>query len=276
MPRFVQDPPIKEFYGQVITGVADPATTAANRRTLAVRRGFREILVRNADATAAEVLRWAFFPKIVHVFWYDDSATKDVDKWIDLLGDSKAMLDSAQTSISQFTLAAADRLYIATTDRHGGFLTTIDGTILNNNTATITGEYSTRSGFVATGITDGTTTGGATLGQNVAGNVIEIDTAPADGVWQPIVLNKVISSAPLLDGNKYYWFRIVPSTLLDAVEFEQITTLVRTIVNDTGNSEAAFFANNSEYTIDVSDWVGGIEYWVTEGAVTGHVTWIKR
>ena len=269
--------PIKEFFGQQITALQNPATTAANRRTSALRRGFREILVRNTDTTAADDLRWAFVPKIVYVFWYDDSATKDVDKWISLLGDSRAMLDSAQTGITQFTLAAADLLYVATVARHGGLLPTIDGTILNATAATITGEYSTSQGFVSTAITDGTATGGATLGQNVAGNVIEINTAPADGVWQPILLNKVIASAPLLDGNKYYWFRIIPNTGIQAVEFEQLTTIVETIVDDTGDSQAAFFANNSEYTTDVNDsFVGGVEYWATGGDAIGHISWIKR
>lgn len=276
MPRQIIDAPIKEFFGQQITALQNPATTAANRRTTALRRGFREILVRNTDATAADDLRWAFLPKIVHVFWYDDSQTVDSDKWIDLLGDSKAMLDSAQTGISQFTLAAADFLYIATTDRHGGFRATVDSSINNDNTsAALTGEYSTRSGFVSTGLTDGTDSGSnAPLAQS---GPIEIDTAPADGVWMPIVLNKVISSAPELDGNKYYWFRFTPNALLDAVEIEQLTTLVITIVNDTGDSQAAFFANNTEYTTDVNDsLVGGVEYWATGNDVIGHISWIKR
>ncbi len=276
MPRQIVDAPIKEFFGQQITALQNPSTTAANRRTTALRRGFREILVRNTDVTAADDLRWAFLPKIAYVFWYDDSQTKDEDKWIDLLGDSKAMLDSAQTGISQFTLATADFWYIATTGRHGGFKVDVDGSTNNSNgSAALTGEYSRGNGFLSTAITDGTDTGSTTpLAQD---GPIEIDTAPADGTWQPIVLNKVVSSAPLLDGNKYYWFRFSPLALLTAVEIEQLTTLVETIVNDTGDSEAAFFANNTEYTTDVNDsLVGGIEYWATGGDVIGHISWIKR
>ncbi len=275
MPRRVLDAPIREFYGTQLTALQNPATTAANRRTINLRRGFREMLLRNTDANAADDLRWAFVPKITYVYWYDDSATKDADKWIDILGDSRAMLDSAQAGTTQFTLAAADRLYVATTERHGGFEMDLDATINNDNAATITGEYSKRTGFVATGITDGSATGGATLANDLG--PIEIDTAPADGDWMPVILNKVIPSAPLLDGSLYYWFRIVPNTLLDAVEIEQITPLVITIDNDTGNSEAGFFANNTEYTVDIDDSrVGGMEYWATGGDVVAHLTWIKR
>ena len=93
MPIIVQDPGIKDMWGEQVTAQATPDTTAANRRTINLRRGFRYKLLRNTDPTALDDLRYAYLPKITYVYWYDDSQTQDADKWINILGDSQAMLD---------------------------------------------------------------------------------------------------------------------------------------------------------------------------------------
>lgn len=224
-------------------------------------------------------------PRITAVLFYDNSA----DTWLDLLGANKNILNSSQTGTARFTMDASDFLYIATIDRVGGFRFDLDGTLINNDASTGNLDYSAVGGFVNTAITDGTATGGATLGQD--GN-ITITTVPADGTWAPIALSKVISMSQaaqdaLSEVNvKRYWVRIYATAItgapLDEVEIEQLISLVpdKNAANtDNAAGGLIFVQSNTEYTEDIDlDYVGAIEYQSDETTTqrTLGLNWLYR
>lgn len=264
----IVDDPIQAFRGiGVLTTLQNVGTTAANRSALNLRAGFREILIE----TLSQDSRIALVPKIVAVYWHDDST----GVWTDLLADKPvpAILDSGQTGTAAFTLAAADNLYIATVGRVGGFR--FDLTSLNNNaSAALVVQYSSSSGFTTVTVTDGTDTGSNTpLAQD--GN-ITMDAVPAATAWVPILLSDVVSGAPTVD--KWRWIRMSPGAALDIVSINQLIPLAVAVADDYGDSDGGHFDDAREYTIDINDSVvGALEYWTAGGSNgTIYLTWIKR
>jgi hypothetical protein len=176
--------------------------------------------------------------------------------------------------IVQFTLDTDDFLYIGAVAPIAGARFTIDSTILNNNAATLTGEYSSSSrGFRASAITEDTTSGGAPFGK-ASGN-FEFDTVPGRGTWVAMDLHKGQPSYPG-QGMKLYWLRIVTDTLLDAVEIEQIAALLEVVANDTGDADAFHVDDLREYTVPMDGSVGGIEFWSTGTDSTINLSWLVR
>jgi len=275
--RIVDEPIAGFYYEQVTTLANDAGGATTDRRSINLRRGFTEVMV-----YASAAARLGLAPRIAALYWYDASA----NAWHDLLVDDRAVLNPAKTGTVQFTLAAADYLYVATTDRVGGFRVDIDDTILNNNAATLAFQYSSAGSFVTTAITDGTASGGATLGGAI-GN-ITVTTMPADGVWSPLVLGKALgmsgaqlSSLPAVN-ERFYWCRMQPSALLDAVELEQITTFVPDgVAANTANAPGglALLVATTVHTIDIKvEETGSLEY-ISHGTATTptiDITWIRR
>lgn len=270
MPIPVKDRGLRKIRGIApLTGLVDPVTSPENRRAINFRSGADEFLIE----TAAQDSRIAMTPRIAEVWWHDVSA----NRWHDLRahGDSPgAILDSRQTGIVQFTLDSDDFLYFGAVDVIAGMRFTIDSTILNNNAATLTGEYSSGgSGFTASAITEDTTSAGAPFGK--ANGNFEFDVVPPAGTWIPIDLHKPRPDYPG-QGMKLYWMRIATSALLDAVEIEQVAAFAETIVNDTGDADALHADDLREYTIPLDGSVGGIEFWTTATDSTINLSWLLR
>lgn len=183
-------------------------------------------------------------------------------------------MDSAQTGIVQFTLDTDDFLYVGSVARTAGARFTVDSTILNDNAATLTGEYSSSSrSFTASAITEDTTSGGAPFGK-ASGN-FEFNTVPGRGTWVAMDLHNAQPSYPG-QGMKLYWWRIVTDTLLDAVEIEQMAALLETVVNDTGDADAWHVDDLREYTVPQDGSVGGIEFWSAGTDSTINLSWLLR
>lgn len=265
----VIDQPIQRVRGiAALTGLQDVVSTDANRRAINARAGYHEILV-----TGTVLWRLGFCPKILYVYHNDDST----DEWIDLLAPTgsprtrNAIIDSGQTQVQFVTLAAADQFYIATTDRVGGFrwdLTAFNAT----GSAALTAQHSSSGGFTTSAITDGTDTGSTTpFAQD--GNMTW-DTLPDEDAWIPVNLKDVLPSTTVpaaVSTQKHYWTRLSPLVSLDNFSIVNLITLLQVVDNDAGDADALRLQATTEYTIDVHDDVGALEFW-TEGANTT-ITW---
>jgi len=271
MPFEIKDRGIRKFKGIApLTGLQNPVTTVANRRAINRRAGVDEFLVESAVQDS----RIGLTPRIDAVYWHDVSA----QVWHNLLDDGNsppAILDSAQTGVSEFTLDSDDFLYIGAVDVIAGVRIDLDGTLINNNAATLTGEYSSGGGFTASAITDGLATAGATFGTGTPGN-ITFDTVPVAGVWHQIDLVKSQPTFPGTSLGKLYWMRLVASALLDQVEIEQMAALLEVVHDDTGLADAFHLDDLREYTVPLHESVGGIEFWTQGTDSTINLSWLIR
>lgn len=260
----VVDQPIRELFGQQVAPLTS-ANLTTSRRSLNVRQGFTEVLLE----PEVEV-RVALCPKILGVFWYDASA----NVWHDL-GDE--ILDSAKTGTALFTLAAADFLYIGAVRRFGGVRFDLDGSIKNNNASTMTAQYSAGGNtWAAVAITNGTDSSG-TFAQD--GNVtITVENMPAENVWIPSDLRKLTGLASAPKNSHAYWLRLITNNVLDQVEIEQLGSYhhdMAALLNTGGGG--GIFREDTEYTIDLRDDVGAIEFInIAAASTTMNVTWIRR
>jgi len=264
-PTHIVNVPHREYYGEQFAGGTN-ANLTVQRRPRNWRLGFNQLRIESPTST--EDVRIALTPAIIGVYFNDTSA----GTWKDLLGSTKAIIDSAQTGDAQFTMASADYLYIATTDRHGGFR--FDLTAVNNNAATATFEYSKADGFnaFAATVTDGTISSSATLGQD--GNLTAA-TTPSEASWSRINLREVLddSAAPV---QVAHWSRLTPSADLDSVSIAQLMCLHYDMAHTAASGHAGFFKDQVEYTITKSGFIGGFEQQSSDsGAITMNLTWIR-
>lgn len=270
----VIDLPIKEFHAQELAPQSN-SNLIANRRSVNVRGGFKEILL---NAVAA--CRVALVPRISGVYWYDDSA----DVWNDLLGPSgptgqpAAILDSARTGTPTFTLAVADFLYIGAVGRFGGAVFDLDGNTLNTQASTLTCAHSSTgfNNWPAITITNGTDSSG-TFAQD--GNItFTVAATPAEGVWVARDLGDItgIASAPV--DSKAYWLRFDTSALLELVGIDQLSVLSHNMAAAIATAGAGFHAKAGvEYTIDLDSDVGALDHIAQAGgATTIQLAWIRR
>lgn len=266
----VKNEPLLDLLGEQVTANGNPLTTGANRRSINIPFGTREVLM---EVSGGQDARVALVRRIRRVYHFDASRS-GAAQWRDLLAEGtteKALIDNEQTNSTGFTLAAADFLYIQTAGRVGGYRFLIP-TTANNNAATTTFEYSTRAGFVATADTDGTDSGGAMFAQT--GN-LEIDTVPAAGVWAPIDLQTIVPTYPI-SGELGHWARIQPSAALDAVVVTQLSPLQWDIADTTAKWHAGKFKTVTEYTMDLHPDVGALEFASAHASTTTTIefTWV--
>ena len=264
----VKDPRIGGLPSTTLTGKITP-TTDANRRTINFRPNARQALIEAED----QAMRVGFTSRIAAMYWYDDSA-KVGEQFKDLLGEDKAMLDSTKTGITRATLAAADYLYIGTVKEVGGFDFDLTTPFNNNGSAALTVEYSTSNNFVSNAVTDGTDTGSTTpFGQD--GN-ITWNPIPGAGLWSSVMLNKIISGAPLHGHVPLYWTRMTPLALLDIITFAQVKTMLPIVAAGLADSDGSQAKKGVEYvlTLDRSK-NGSIEAWsTTAGDSDLRITWV--
>lgn len=275
MPREVIDAGLDSFLGETVTGqAADANVLGTGMRAINLPQGFNALLIEPTTSAA----RVAFTPAIRAAYHFDVSNPVG-SRYVDLLRDTKAIIDSDQTGVATITaMATGDFLYIGTTDRNAGFRIDLDNTILNNNASTLTAESNGRNSWNALTITDGTISGAATMGAAI-GNITY--TAPAAGLWFPQSLSKLVGGAP--DTERLYWVRFITSALLDNVEIEQIAVLHHTFAANTtlatARGRAAFFKVNTEYNFNLRlSEIGGFAFASQAAAATTvlNLSWIRR
>lgn len=174
-------------------------------------------------------------------FYFYDASETDADQWKQQ-GNSERRRDGATTYLVNFTMAADDRLYI-------GYAQRFDRIKWNVNTAqtnvqAMSAKYWDGEGWAAVaGWSDGTASGGATLGQD--GDMTF--TLPTD--WNPGTHG---DQATYLD-QSLYWIELTPAaalTVCDAeltLENEQVieyTPLTRAKDGDTGTWEVITLTND--------------------------------
>ena len=277
-----RDPKVVDEHGELLLNFAsDPATTVASRRAINWRRGeygpYDEVLIEFQTIAG----RIGNCTKITDVLFYDASE----GAYFDLLAGSSppgAMLyhEEDDLATAQFVLGqATDFLYVATMRRAGGFEFVIDASILNNNASTMKYEYSSGEGFTSTAVTDGT----KGTGIFEQAGIVEITSVPADGDWRPKILHEIVGighpevAEGFTDGSPRYWSRFSSDNATDAIEIEQIRTLLISIADTTGSAPAGNYKLTQEYTKDVDQsQIGAIEIWCQSGT-TGDLslTWFK-
>lgn len=276
-----RDPKVIDEHGELLINFAsDPATTVASRRAINWRRGeygpYDEVLV-EFQAIAG---RMGECSKITDVLFYDASA----GTYRDLLNSPKygAMLFHEEDDLAtqQFVLGeATDAILVATMRRVGGFEFVIDASILNNNASTMTYQYSSGAGFTSTAVTDGT----KSTGIFEQDGIVEITAVPADGLWTQQILHEIQGIGNPDEARKYtngqgrYWSRFSSDNATDAIEIEQIRTLLISVANTTGSAPAGNYKLTTEYTKDIEQLqVGSLEIWCQSGS-TGDLslTWFK-
>ena len=277
-----RDPKVIDEHGELLVNFAsDPATTVASRRAINWRRGeygpYDEVLTEFQTIAG----RIGECSKITDVLFYDASA----GTYRDILHDTakpEAMLfhEEDDSATAQFILGqATDRLLIGTMRRVGGFEFVIDASILNNNASTMTYQYSSTVGFTTTAVTDGTKSTW-TFEQD---GIVEITTVPADGTWIAKPLHELDgighpdAAKIATGGNPRYWSSFASDNATDAIEIEQIRTLLISVADTTGSAPAGNYKLTTEYTKDVDQTqVGSLEIWCQSGT-TGDLslTWFK-
>lgn len=241
------------------------ANLVAARRSLNMRRGFSELLIE----PEVEV-RVALCPKIVGFWWYDAS----LDVWNDMILDG-SILDSGRTGSSFFTLAAEDFLYIGAVQRFGGGRFALSA-VVNDNASTLVCEIS-QGGLGWTGVTivDGTDTG---AGFAQTGNVtIAVAEMPSATLWQANDLKALTGLASSPPNSRAHWLRL-SSELLDPVEMTQFSVFHHNMaaILATGGG-GGIFREDTEYTIDIHENVGAIEFInIAAASTTMNVTHIRR
>lgn len=275
MPEKILDVPVRDFFtpARATAQANDANGLTSGRRGLPVAEGATEVVI-----YASAVARVAFTPRVQHFYWHDVSA----DLWVDLLANSRRMVDIAGTANDiSFTLAAADALYIATNDRVGGWRFDLDASVNNdNNDSNVSFAYSSGSQFVSSDITDGTINA-SNRSFEQDGN-ITIDSVPAKEVWTPQRLDRLVSSAKMpqdLKLRELHWSRLTPAADQDAVEIERLTPLhVDPWEANTSNSRGSslLVQATTVTTVDVHPEVGGVEFIsaLTTGTPTIDLSWV--
>jgi len=279
MVRFNDSVPIRNNYFQQLSVNASSGAYVGKNR----RKGY-DVLQYEPDG-GTQGARVSLAPKIRYVYHYDASLTGTarwvlLAKWDDPSIDE--MLDGAKLNTRLVNvMATADYIYIASTTRTAGWIVDLDGTILNNNASTLTFEYSDNAGFTATAITDGTDTGGATMGVTL-GNVT-IDSVPAEGTWVSRSLedlnpaNNIFPVDAHAKTEPFYWGRLDVSAVLDNVEIEQLIALDPEIAKGTTDGTGGAAKEDGEYAFLMDDDVGGVVAVSTDsGTPKLNVTWWKR
>ncbi len=233
-----------------------------------VRHGFRRILIEGAAA-----IQLSLPPRIVSMWHFDASAT-GAAQWNDLLGGNNAIINrhvDGDTGAQLDDWAVADFVYIATHATHGGFFIDMDASAVNDNVSTMTLAYSKNDNtFAAQAITDTTITSSKTLAKD--GNIL-LNAVPAD--WEELDLRSLLGDS-LAPGPKAFWVRLdVSAVLTGNVEIEQVATFHR---NDSiGAPTGTLLKNAVEYTIDLADDVGGLEFVAqADSATSVNVSWIRQ
>lgn len=271
MANAVVDAPIQDF--KFDENVAVPATSAANtvQRLYNAYHGYREVLLSGAATAEFGV---ALAPRCVALL-HDDGTT-----YTDMLGGDNGLINRSVAGSSGTILDAmadaTERILIASTRKFRGVW--IEVAAANGNAATAAVRYSKNDGTWAdaSGESDGTASGGATLA--VDGNLTW--TVPSD--WGAEQLGQLDSDdkAPLATA-RLYWAEIKVSADLDAdVEIDAFGLLHEIAPSSATATDAQSGANqkvSSEYTFDIGEDVGGIELQASgTTATTVDISWIKR
>ena len=270
------------FFESLASFNEQPATNVTDRRAINWRRDadygpFDEVLI---EFTTREG-RIGYCTKITDVLFYDASA----GTYYNLLKAGtveRAMLYQGEddSATGQFALAqSTDRLLVGTMRRPGGFEFVIDASILNNNASTMTFQHSSTVGFTTTAVSDNT----KSTGIFEQAGIVEITAVPADGIWISKPLHKLQgighpdAAKKATSGLPRYWSSFASDNLTDAIEIEQIRTLLVTVADGVSDAQANKFKLITEYTIDIDqEQVGSLEIWgTTDNTGDLELNWFK-
>lgn len=186
--------------------------------------GTKQIDIIPRNYSTAVVVRFALNPwlAVLRV----DSATSGAPKVVDY---SEAAQDgSASTSVDLSSLdGTTGMLLLGSHLPFRGVNIDVDGANGTASIITSTSFYSTKGGWKALTVTDGTASGGATLA--VDGNITW--TPPAD--WVPIRIEELLAGMPGMryKGAPLYWVQVRPASGLDsATTLDHVLSMNRSTV----------------------------------------------
>ena len=181
------------------------------------------------------------------ILFYDDSASGYVD------GTGVSLFDNLTLSVSSMT--SSDFLYVVYPQQTS--VLNLAFNTLNANASVLTVEYYNGSYTAVSGLSDGTSSGGATFGQNSSISW----TKPTDEVQTTVTANGI----GVVAGGWVY--RLSVSATLDAS-----TVINRFNARYHSYPGAAHFLSGS-YWFDVTE-IAGFEVAAVTGSSTGYVAWM--
>ncbi len=226
---------MKRFYGETIS-----MTTAAAHSM--IPDGYHEI-----KHFASSAYRLGLAPKLVHVWYFDTSASTYTDHT------SKAIDKSSSAHVPLDAMQTGDILYMGFYNDCPRGVYIDMGSNVNAESATLDVEYYNGSAWTdVSGDSDGTDSGGATLAQ--------------DGLYAWTVPTDIAETA--INGISLTWIRFKPSSALSAtVDIDQI--IPACVDTNYGYFEAGI---EYHYAIDNTK-VGAIETDMASGSATLNATY---
>lgn len=233
-----------------------------------------------APSSTIELITVAFTPRIYHLYFYDASGTRNVNRWNDL---TAALTDrNTATNSSNFlgAMQTGDRLYIACERQMRGVAVDVS-TVNAAGTATMVGEYP----ILSTGAwTDLSATDGTRSTRTLDQDGLITFTVPTAG-WRKGTLREV--TRLVVDGDdapetkSYYWLRLRPDANLttDPIVVDEITALLNaTVAGVTPDNEGfsqvrVASGNKNEDLFELPPDVGGVELVSTSIASVCAVNW---
>lgn len=291
MAREIVDAPVKRGF---VDGPISVAAESGDYVGFATRRGFSEIIIIALHETAATPseggIRIVHCPLIRAAYHFDASLTGGA-QWRQI-GDNKsgnktdyARFDGNQsTAFSVTAMATADFIYVATSDRIGGLYIDL-GTAVSNNVAAMTLAHGSSAGdWTAAAITDNTKSSNTTLAVD---GTMTITTKITEAAWQQSKLSANLEGVasvgtlpPAIRETPYYWVRIDTSAVLDDVDILHLLALDEDIpITSTKGTETGsgfLVQDNTEKSIDLSEWGGYVVVGMGTEANLGYVNWVKR
>ena len=251
---------IRAFRGETVT----LATTVAFPQTKGIPPGMNNLQVHAPSATL-ENISLILTPKIVKLWYYDDSATT---KYVDLTSALTDRNTSTGTGSSLNSFATADFIYFGCDNRFRGL--SVDVTNTNGTASAATVEYWNGTAWTSITVTDTTESpGGTPLGQ--------------DGLLSWTVPTDWVRTSVNSEPRTLYWVRYKVSVALDAtVSIVEVSTLANTVLNSADTNAEGYdyilLRSNNDTLIPFwfnfdSDKFGGVELKSASITSTANLTW---
>ena len=265
MPRFTLSTPIDEFYGSGLTTLPADNSAETVQRIINVPPGARELLI-----IGSETFRMALCPKVKEAYLVTSTSLTPVT------GQAlRDLLDPREAGVLGIPLSTTTFLVLGLNKRTAGVWFDV-GTV-NAVASTPVVDFAGGQGVwtALTVATDGTTSGGATLA--VDGNMVW--TTPTVAAWPGLRLRDmggVFAQAPA--GLPLHWLRVSASAGLTAgTSLSSLSILHADAAIDAAAGHSGYFAATTEYSIPITDEVGGIELRTRDASAgTFQASWIIR
>lgn len=254
------------IYPAGITAVrAETLALSSTVASLGIPPGYQQALLYSPTVD----FRLHLNPGIIAAFFYDVSATIGA-RFTDFTSVLTDRDTATGTSGAMNSMQTGDRLYVCVDDPIGGLRTTIGNA--NSTSSTMTVKYSKSDAtFASISVTDGTTSGGATLA--ITGALTW--SVPSDWQAQTLKTLGVTDQGAAGHGDVPaalgFWLEVTVGTAVDS------TTSITELWTQNKNTDRMYLRASTEYTISLDRRrIGAIDAILASGTDTLQVDWVKN